>query len=411
MRGGTHDRHSTFSHGRPARRFDRGVSRGWRLVLILALMILAPLPALADEVGNPDAGTPSAPIETTLPEPTPTEANPPIAEPPPVEETEVPTEPTTEVPTPEETPSQDEAALGDADSEDQPGTPVPDAEDENVASENVIPFAPELECEPRVEDEAAVAGERDWTLLKCSVTWETRDIESLAFSVQPRDSGWTVRVLEAELPGEDESALIERIEVSEKRLTLHAPDDAETFTSADLLIGVRFGCLAPVRTTLDVDLVANASDESTPRVHEATEEIHIGGQAPVAPRLHDVALTFAPIENLLESRISAGSLVVPFAAAPATCGWSISFHFADFVAGEQQLAAENLVAIAVAGLDGVTVTSDGGVITLLIPESPEPRPDTGTFEVSLELNVGSFLPRGTYRTAVTVEVAVMPQGE
>jgi hypothetical protein len=86
----------------------------------------------------------------------------------------------------------------------------------------------------------------------------------------------------------------------------------------------------------------------------------------------------------------------------------VSLTFADFTAGNYRIPASHLIATAVSGIEGALVTSDQGVVTIMIADGFTPRSANGVLHISLELTLGSYLPTGNYQTVVTVNASAMP---
>jgi hypothetical protein len=394
-------------------------------VLLAIWLVLGTVAPVRAETGS-DAESPP-PIEiATEPAPTehPTEV--PVIEVPTPTEVTLPTETPLPEPTatstlePVEEPTQPAVATETATSTPEPtvadGTPTGEPEEPTPTVEAAIPFAPVLECIPREGAERAIAGDDAWALLACELTWDTENVAAIEFTIPERFDDWSVVLIE-ETDAADQRPLTERIderstEIAEIDLEL-TPDGDEAFQRAEFLIASRSSCADPLQTVLELEITAHSRiGEGTDDVIDVEElvieEIELRGQQPAAPDLHDIGLEFSSVANSIHGGISSGLLGFSYSGAPTRCAWSVSFTFTDFVSGDFTIPARQLIATGVEGLGGASVSSDQGVITIMIGERAEPRDADGSFQISLELDLGSWRAQGAYQTVATVYVAVMP---
>jgi hypothetical protein len=390
-----------------------------RLLLVIGLVLLTVGPAIADAANAQEPATPTT--EETIPVSVPTVLP---TEPPAMVETEVPTEEpeSTEPPDVTEAATETDGAgdTSDAAEEefelapDTSGTPVTNEEKPAPTVEPAIPFAPVLECLPRETSGVATAGEGNWAVLECSIEWETADVNAVHLVARPRTADWRVALIDVDDPAFAEIPVPVRLESGDHELDLPNAaftTESDSFSAATFLLSAQLGCSAALSTIVELEMTAESQldDAGAAGLEETViDEIELQGQPATAPDLHDLALSFSSIANSLDNRVSTGSLTLAYSGAPALCGWSISLGFADFTAGNYRIPATQLIATAVTGIEGALVTSDQGVLTIVIAEGSIPRAASGALQVTLELNIGSFLPVGNYQTVVTVDVAVMP---
>lgn len=372
---------------------------------------------------------PPPPPPTEIPPPPPTEVPPP----PP---TEIPPPPPTEAPVPTEEPVATEVPATEAPATEIPATeePTPTVEPSPTPSPTptpaaAIPFDPTVSCELIEGGVVATAGETAWSIQECTATWQTENVSEVKALVTTQDSGWNVIVVNAaDLQSQ------EALDLSDGRLDLAdsmAEDDG--FLTSRFYIGTQLGCTSPLNANVVLELTATSTapvseDEAgnpLPIVNEDGSEspaapgattietdrtdLVLGGHAAVAPTVTLNSVTFSGFANSLDSSsISQGAISMSYTNAPSRCGWETSITFADFSSGEFAIPAANLTAVSVTGLDGAILTSDGGVISLVSPTHGTPGPSEGTITITLELNLGAFVPQGTYGTTVMAETIANP---
>jgi hypothetical protein len=385
------------------------------LVCCFGLLISMSVHAYAEDdqpSGDTELATDAAPSD-------PTEAPPPVVEEPteaPVveEPTDVPTlEPVPEEPTiaPTEIPGEEPTALPtdepvatatEAPSATPTESPTPSPTPTTVPA---IPFDPTLDCKRIEGGVSAIAGDPGRGWLDCTLRWETAHVQKLQVAAAAQSAGWNVIVVERD-------ALNDQVKLAagtnKLDLTDSNPDDAD-FLTAHLYIGSLLGCTSPTASDIKLTFTATSdgpkTEEASENVVEAvTKTVAETGSYPVAPSVSLTSVSFTPIANSLTgSRETAGSINFTFSNAPATCGWSTTITFADFVSGDMVIPAANLVALQSHGDDALVLGSDGGAITLTSPPSDRPGAADGLVSVDISLSLGTFMPQGNYQTTVTIE--------
>lgn len=319
--------------------------------------------------------------------------------------TESPTaEPTaTEVPTPTPTP-----------------TPTP---------RPAVPFDPTVTCALIEGGSLAIAGETDWSIQECTATWSTENVSEVTAVASSDTTGWNLIVVNAD---DLQSADVLNQSDAELALTDSTAED-DGFLTSRFYIGTQLGCTSPLDAAIKLDLTATSTapvseDENgnplpivaedgteSPAAPGATNietdrtDLVLSGHAATAPTVTLNSVTFTGIANSLDSSsVSQGTVSLTVANASAACGWQTTISFGDFTSGNNAIPASNLSATGLSGLEGVHYTSDGGVITLVVPAGVNTRPSDAEVVVSLELNLGSFVPQGTYGTTVVFETIANP---
>jgi hypothetical protein len=329
--------------------------------------------------------------------------------------TEIPTEIPTDVPTAESTAAPTEeptvtelatdatATAGDpAPTETETETPSPTA-----TAEPPVPFAPVIECVRPEWGGETVAGESEWGVLTCALHWDTERVQDVRAVARPRDDGWSVVLvtevtIEQGLPLGDED---HRLDLAD------SVDDDDGFLTARFVLGTRIDCLAPLATVVSLEFTAvsnPAGDDEGALEETVTLPVQMAARQPSAPALTGMSVSFAPITNSLTgNRVSPGVVTLSFDGAPERCGWAVTISFDDFTAGENVIPAEQLVAVSAGGVDGLDISSGGGVIWVVMPRSEAPRDASGIITIETELDLGSFKPQGSYGSTVTVDVSLV----
>lgn len=385
LRGGKHRRFATAMR----------MLAGWVMFMASPGLVLA-MDVSGEELESPTAELVptemSQPPPTEMPQPPPVET--PVVDSPteaPIPESsseslipespETPTAPTA-VPTPTETP-----------------TPVPTA---TLAATPppAVPFRPDVQCRRLDGGAAPVSGEREPGWLACLISWSTSQMHDVQLDVIPRESGWQVIAVNANA---FDNPSVRAAATNHVALQDSDPDDSGFFT-AQVYLGSWVRCNAVPGNSFDLVLTATSyPDDRSAVTEQQTRAITESSLSAPIPEVSVQAISFSPItDSLTGDRHSAGSLTLWVDRAPARCGWYATIAFSDFSSGDYAIPAANLVATGVSGNFTVSVTTDGGVITVLMPPGADPIPSSGPITIALDLALEGFVPQGSYSTTVTV---------
>jgi hypothetical protein len=275
-----------------------------------------------------------------------------------------------------------------------------------MTPESIIPFALLVSCGPTGSDSG------EWMLQECDVTWETEHVSAIQVRVAADAPGWT-----AVLVPPADAGTSDAIAASDAHLELVV--DGSTRAS-QFVIATRHGCSVNPVTNLTLELAAtstlpvptDAEGNPVPDVVETqvtevvTESLAVRGRAAEAPQVSITSASFEPVDITANHTSTEGTVQVSYSDAPTGCAWQITVSYGDLVGGGIEIPAAGLELVEVTGLDEATISFEQG--TLVVTPHGQLAATSGSFVITVSLDLPDPLPPGTFDSTVTASAELLP---